>query len=80
MKNSLKKRFDGLRDRSLIQITGSREILAEGCGEVRTFDENCIVFVAKRTICIEGEGLSMTNLENGAVIISGNFSAIKFEG
>ena len=80
MKKVIKNRFDAFRDRSLIQITGNREILAEGCGEVRTFNENCVVFVAKRTICIEGDGLSMTNLENGAVIISGNFSAIKFEG
>ncbi|MBE6688072.1 MAG: hypothetical protein E7588_02205 [Ruminococcaceae bacterium] len=80
MKNIFKNSMCFMKERSLIQICGDCEMLAEGCGKVIGYDEKQIVFVAGRTIVVEGEGLTMTNMENGAVLVKGKFSAIKFEG
>lgn len=78
MKNIFKGGLTALKDRSLIQITGNTELLAESCGEVQAYDETQLVFKAKKKITVEGTGLVMTNLESGAVSISGTISAIKF--
>lgn len=79
MKKNWEKGLPTVHRGSLIQITGSDELLAEGCGEVRLYDENKIIFRTKRRIIIEGRQLVMTNLDSGAVSVKGKIALIKFE-
>lgn len=79
MKKFLNFKNQGFKSSSLIQITGTNEILAEECGDVSVYDESKIVFLSKRKIIVEGEKLLMTNLERGAVAINGKISSIRFE-
>lgn len=79
MKNIFKDKFSRINRKPLIQINGTDEVLAEGCGEVKLYDETKIIFKSERNVIIEGEKLIMTNLENGAVAVSGRISFVKFE-
>ena len=63
---------------SLIQIIGMTELLAEGCGEILSYDENQVIFKAATTICVEGQKLYITNLDNSVVSIKGVMKSIRF--
>lgn len=79
MKNIFKYNFSHTCSKPLIQINGTDELLADGCGEVKLYDEAKIVFKALKTVTVEGKGLFMTNLENGAVSIKGRIFSVRFE-
>lgn len=79
MKNIFKNSFSHINGKPLMQINGTDEILAEGCGEVKLYDETKIIFKSERNVIIEGEKLIMTNLESGAVAVNGRISCVKFE-
>ena len=79
MKNIFKYNFSHINQKPLIQINGTDEMLAEGCGEVKLYDETKIVFKALKTVTVEGKRLLMTNLESGAVSVKGRIFSVRFE-
>ena len=79
MKNILKKALLCHENGSLIQITDMSELLAEGCGKIISYDTEKIIFKTTASICVEGQNLYMSNLDNGVVAIRGILKRISFE-
>ena len=78
MKSIFKDLKSEIFEKSIIQIYGNGEVLAEGCGQIKIYTEDKIVFCAQKCVEIYGEGLVMNNLGCGYVSIRGKITDIKF--
>lgn len=64
-----------------IKLNGNRQILIEGKCRIFDFDSSEIsLFCDKTKIMISGNNLSISVLDNGAVVIEGKILVLSFDG